>query len=112
MKTKLMIMLLNLLATYAYGACCLGDGCPNVLGEYRDSAGNPTGKYALLDPSGNKIPLKGVGTTCACPNVDLTTWPPANCPQCSVVCPKCNHAIFQHSCDAKGNPGAGTKGLQ
>ena len=112
MKMKLTAALLSLFTLGAYGACCMGDGCPNTLGEYVDGSGNPTGSYSLLDPSGNKIQLKGVGDTCSCPNVDLTTWPPKNCPSCQVKCPKCGHDIFQHSCDAKGTPGAGTKSLK
>lgn len=112
MNNKIMALALALVSGSAFAACCLGDGCTNTLGEYRDASGNPTGKYSLLDASGNKIQLKGVGDSCQCSGPIGTDWPPKNCSACQVVCPKCNHDIFQHTCDAKGNIGAGTKALK
>jgi len=112
MKIRLMLLLLSVSAGSAFAACCLGDGCTNTLGEYQDAQGNPTGKYSLLDASGTKIQLK-TGDSCTCAGTVGTDWPPKNCPSCSsLVCPKCGHDIFQHSCDAKGTPGAGMKALK
>lgn len=109
---KLLVCAFALAANFAFADCCLGDRCPNTLAEYQDASGNPTGKYSLLDASGNKIQLKGVGDTCTCSGPIGTDWPPKNCTACQVVCPKCGHDIFQHTCDAKGTPGAGTKAIK
>lgn len=108
MKIRWMIMLMSFLSSSMFAACCMGDGCPNVLGEYKDKSGMPTGKYELLTPSGTKIPIQGA-ESCTCSNDDLSTWPPKNCPSCAVMCPNCHHDIFMHTCDEKGIPGAGTK---
>lgn len=103
MKKRILVVLCATLQGALLAYCCLGDKCPNTLAEYQDANGNPTGKYSLLDANGNVL------LTCQCEGLVGTNWPPANCTACKLACPKCNHDIFQHTCDAGGTPGAGTK---